>query len=288
MLGGRYRLVAPVGVGTSSRVYLGVDSQLKRQVAVKVLHEALADDDAFLRRFRAEARAAGALNHPNILAVFDWGEDRHDTPDGVTTVPFLVTEYLSGGTVRSMLDEGITLSPSQTPRDRPGGVEGAGPRPSTRAGPSRCETRQPALRRRRSVAPGGLRSGPSPGGGIMDRAGRIAGRNGEVLLAGGGPGSSTRRPVRRVQPRSGAGRVPDRHGARHRRHRCRDAVVAGPGRHRTGPDDRSTALVARTGAAGRRRRSARCRRVRDLADGRCRVASPARGTPARPHPQRGR
>jgi serine/threonine-protein kinase len=110
VLGGRYRLVAPVGVGTSSRVFMAVDTQLRRRVAVKLLHEALAEDEAFLRRFRAEARAAGALSHPNILAVFDWGEDRSD---GVV-VPYLVTEYLGGGSLRDILDRGVPLSPSQT------------------------------------------------------------------------------------------------------------------------------------------------------------------------------
>jgi eukaryotic-like serine/threonine-protein kinase len=110
VLGGRYRLMAPVGVGTSSRVFLAVDTQLRRRVAVKLLHEALAEDDAFLRRFRAEARAAGALSHPNIVAVFDWGEDRAE--DG-TVVPFLVTEYLGGGSLRDVLDRGAPLSSSQ-------------------------------------------------------------------------------------------------------------------------------------------------------------------------------
>lgn len=107
-LGGRYRLVAPIGVGTSARVYLAVDTQLRRRVAVKLLHEALASEDAFLRRFRAEARAAGALSHPNILQVYDWGEDV--TEHGV--VPYLVTEYLGGGSLRAILDRGV-LSPSQ-------------------------------------------------------------------------------------------------------------------------------------------------------------------------------
>lgn len=111
VLGGRYRLVAPVGVGTSSRVFLAVDTQLRRRVAVKLLHEALAEDDAFLRRFRAEARAAGALSHPNIVAVFDWGEDR---ADGGAVVPYLVTEYLGGGSLRSVLDRGTPLTQSQT------------------------------------------------------------------------------------------------------------------------------------------------------------------------------
>jgi len=110
VLGGRYRLIAPVGVGTSSRVFLAVDTQLRRRVAVKLLHEALAEDDAFLRRFRAEARAAGALNHPNIVAVFDWGEDR--TEDGAV-VPYLVTEFLGGGSLRDVLDRGTPLTPSQ-------------------------------------------------------------------------------------------------------------------------------------------------------------------------------
>jgi eukaryotic-like serine/threonine-protein kinase len=110
VLGGRYRLMAPVGVGTSSRVFLAVDTQLRRRVAVKLLHEALAGDEAFLRRFRAEARAAGALSHPNLLAVFDWGED-HD--DG-RIVPYLVTEYLGGGSLRDLLDEHGRLTPSQT------------------------------------------------------------------------------------------------------------------------------------------------------------------------------
>ena len=109
-LGGRYRLVAPIGIGTSSRVYLAVDNQLRRPVAVKLLHEALAEDDAFLRRFRAEARAAGALSHANIVAVYDWGEDRTDAG----LVPYLVTEYLGGGSLRKILDRGTPLSPSQT------------------------------------------------------------------------------------------------------------------------------------------------------------------------------
>jgi serine/threonine-protein kinase len=108
-LGGRYRLVAPIGIGTSSRVFLAVDTQLRRRVAVKLLHAALAADDAFLRRFRAEARAAGALSHPNIVAVYDWGED--ETDEGM--VPYLVTEYLGGGSLRRILDRGRPLSPSQ-------------------------------------------------------------------------------------------------------------------------------------------------------------------------------
>jgi beta-lactam-binding protein with PASTA domain/tRNA A-37 threonylcarbamoyl transferase component Bud32 len=105
VLSGRYRLIAPIGTGASAQVYLADDVRLRRRVAVKVLHAALAEDDAFLRRFRAEAQAAAALNHPHIVAVYDWGED-----DGA---PYIVTEYLGGGSLRALLDRGVRLSPSQ-------------------------------------------------------------------------------------------------------------------------------------------------------------------------------
>ncbi|MCU1448037.1 MAG: protein kinase family protein with domain [Acidimicrobiales bacterium] len=105
VLGGRYRLRAALGAGSSAQVFLADDASLGRQVAVKVLHPALAGDGAFLRRFQAEARAAAALTHPHIMAVYDWGEDDES--------PFLVCEYLAGGSLRALLDTGRRLSPSQ-------------------------------------------------------------------------------------------------------------------------------------------------------------------------------
>src|SRR5690606_28041669 len=105
VLSGRYRIIAPLGTGSSAQVYLADDVRLRRRVAVKLLHAALADDETFLRRFRAEAQAAAALSHPNIVAVYDWGDD-----DGT---PYLVTEHLGGGSLRTMLDSGTRLSPSQ-------------------------------------------------------------------------------------------------------------------------------------------------------------------------------
>ena len=104
VLGGRYRIVAPIGAGASARVFVADDITLRRRVAVKVLHDALADDDDFLRRFRAEAQAAASLNHPHVLGVYDWGHDE---------VPYLVTEYLAGGSLRAMFDAGHRLSTSQ-------------------------------------------------------------------------------------------------------------------------------------------------------------------------------
>ena len=105
VLGGRYRLVTALGTGASAHVYLADDVSLHRRVAIKVLHPALSGDSAFLKRFRAEARAAAALNHPNILQVYDWGEE-HDEP-------YLVLEYLAGGSLRQVFDTGALLTPEQ-------------------------------------------------------------------------------------------------------------------------------------------------------------------------------
>lgn len=105
VLGGRYRLLAPIGTGASATVYLADDVVLRRRVAVKVLHDALAGDASFLKRFRAEAQAAAALNHPNVMAVHDWGQG---------DVPYLVTEMLAGGSLRGLLDTGARLDLAQT------------------------------------------------------------------------------------------------------------------------------------------------------------------------------
>jgi serine/threonine-protein kinase len=105
VLGGRYRLVTALGTGASAHVYLADDVSLHRRVAIKILHPALAGDTAFLKRFRAEARAVAALNHPNILQVYDWGEQEDE--------PYLVLEYLAGGSLRQAFDTGVLLAPEQ-------------------------------------------------------------------------------------------------------------------------------------------------------------------------------
>src|SRR5579862_2119044 len=87
VLAGRYRIESPLGSGASAHVFAAWDVTLQRRVAIKVLHPSLTGDGAFLRRFRAEAQAAASLGHPNILAVYDWGEDGRG--------PFLVLEFRS-------------------------------------------------------------------------------------------------------------------------------------------------------------------------------------------------
>jgi beta-lactam-binding protein with PASTA domain len=105
VLGKRYRLLSALGTGASAHVFLAEDVSLRRHVAVKVLQPGLASDEAFLKRFGAEARSVASLNHPHVLRVFDWGED--------TDGPYLVLEYLGGGSLRDLLDRGVRLTHSQ-------------------------------------------------------------------------------------------------------------------------------------------------------------------------------
>jgi len=104
ILGGRYRLLHPIGVGGSARVFLADDVTLGRRVAVKVLHPGLADDLRFVERFRSEAQMVASLSCPQVLTVYDWGVDE---------VAYLVVEYLGGGSLRNLLNQGDRLSPSQ-------------------------------------------------------------------------------------------------------------------------------------------------------------------------------
>ena len=95
---GRYEIVGPLGAGGMGEVYRAHDTQLRRDVAIKVLHEAAGTDRDRLRRFEQEALATAALNHPNILAIFDVGV--HDDQ------PFVVSELLEGRTLRETLSAG--------------------------------------------------------------------------------------------------------------------------------------------------------------------------------------
>jgi serine/threonine-protein kinase len=95
----RYRVERRLGAGGMSTVYLATDTVLERRVAVKLLAEHLAEDEAFIARFRREAQAAARLQHPNIVQVFDSGRDpgsgRH----------FIVMEYVDGPSSADLLRE---------------------------------------------------------------------------------------------------------------------------------------------------------------------------------------
>ena len=95
---GPYEIAAQIGAGGMGDVYRACDTRLHRDVAVKVLPESVAADADRLRRFEQEAHAVAALNHPNILALYDIGEDRG--------LHFLVSELLEGESLRDKLAGG--------------------------------------------------------------------------------------------------------------------------------------------------------------------------------------
>ena len=95
---GPYEIIAPLGAGGMGEVYRARDSRLDRTVAIKILPEEFASDPERVRRFEQESRSVAALNHPNIVAIYDVGSQ-----DGVR---YLVTEFLEGKTLRERLQEG--------------------------------------------------------------------------------------------------------------------------------------------------------------------------------------
>ena len=99
-----YEILEPLGAGGMGEVYLGEDTRLGRKVAVKVLPEEFASDPERLARFEQEARAAAALNHPHIAAVFDVGAETTEGSDVPTH--FMVQEYLEGQSLRERLEKG--------------------------------------------------------------------------------------------------------------------------------------------------------------------------------------
>jgi len=98
---GRYRIEDTLGHGGMAVVYVAEDAELGRRVAVKVLAEQFADDEEFRRRFVREARLAARLSHPNVVHVYDAGEDE--------TGPFIVMELVRGETVADLLARRRTL-----------------------------------------------------------------------------------------------------------------------------------------------------------------------------------
>jgi serine/threonine-protein kinase len=104
-LDGRYHVLERIAAGGMGEVFRAHDAVLAREVAVKVLHRSLASDQGFVDRFRREARAAATLNHPNIVAVYDWG--------AVDGVYYMVMEYVAGRSVRELLNGDHHLAPAQ-------------------------------------------------------------------------------------------------------------------------------------------------------------------------------
>ena len=110
-LGGRYELGELLGRGGMAEVRKARDVRLGRVVAVKRLRTDLATDPTFQARFRREAQSAAGLNHPNIVSVYDTGEEM--AADGSHVQPYIVMEYVAGRTLRDLLDEGRKVLPER-------------------------------------------------------------------------------------------------------------------------------------------------------------------------------
>ena len=102
----RYEVTKLIGEGGMANVYLGYDTILERDVAIKVLRGDLADDEKFVRRFRREAQNASLLSHPNIVQIYDVGED-----DGNF---YIVMEYIKGQTLKQLIKKRGKLTPAET------------------------------------------------------------------------------------------------------------------------------------------------------------------------------
>src|SRR5438445_468716 len=100
---GRYEIVQHLARGGMAEVFLARDLLLDRPVAIKVLFPEFAADRSFVERFRREARSAANLNHPNIVSIYDWGEE-----EGTY---FIVMEYVEGRTLRQMIREDGPVPP---------------------------------------------------------------------------------------------------------------------------------------------------------------------------------
>ena len=107
-LGGRYRLIELLGSGGMATIYRATDTQLGRDVALKLLRPEYLRDPDFASRFRSEAQAAASLSHPNVVTVYDFGED----PSG----PYIVMELVDGEDLATILRRSGALPPRQSAR----------------------------------------------------------------------------------------------------------------------------------------------------------------------------
>ena len=95
MINDRYEIIKSIGEGGMANVYLAYDTILDRRVAIKVLRGDLSNDEKFVRRFQREALSASSLSHPNIVEMYDVGEDNG--------IYYIVMEYIEGKTLKQLI-----------------------------------------------------------------------------------------------------------------------------------------------------------------------------------------
>lgn len=103
-INGRYKLLEVIGGGGMSNVYLAHDMILNRDVAIKILHNNFSNEEEAHRRFQREALSATSLNHPNIVSIYDVGEEEG--------LQYIVMEYVKGMTLKQYITEYCTVRAS--------------------------------------------------------------------------------------------------------------------------------------------------------------------------------
>lgn len=104
-ISGRYKILKVIGGGGMANVYLARDIILERDVAIKILRLDFSDDDEFIRRFRREAQSATSLAHPNIVSIYDVGEEDN--------IYYIVMEYVEGKTLKQYIQQNAPLHPRE-------------------------------------------------------------------------------------------------------------------------------------------------------------------------------
>ena len=105
LIGGRYQIIESIGQGGMAQVYLAIDQKTGENVAIKVMHDDLANDPVLIKCFEAEARVTSSLNHPNIVRVVGFGQDHERR--------YIVQEYVEGGSLKELINKGGAI-PWQT------------------------------------------------------------------------------------------------------------------------------------------------------------------------------
>ena len=106
LIDNRYEILKSIGEGGMANVYLAWDTILEREVAVKILRGDLSDDEKFIRRFQREANSASSLRHPNVVEMYDVGEDQGRY--------FIVMEYVAGKTLKGLIKKRGALNLSES------------------------------------------------------------------------------------------------------------------------------------------------------------------------------
>ena len=220
----RYELHRKLARGGMADVYLARDQLLDRPVAVKVLFPEYAKDETFVERFRREAQAAANLNHPNIVAIYDWGQ-QYGTY-------FIVMEYVEGRTLSRDHPHRRAAAPEPRRRGHRRRRRRARVRPPQRRGPPRHQARQhphhldrPGEGRRLRHRPGAHRRGDAG----QPHPGRRGDGHGHLLLARAGAGQAGRSAQRPLLARVRALRDAHQPAAVQRRHAGGDRLQARAG-----------------------------------------------------------